>query len=67
MIKPSNKLLKWIDSFESQARLARALDIDEATLSRILSEKIPATHNIIEAFYKLNGWPINEAWEITDE
>ena len=67
MIRPTKKLIEFIKTFESQVKLAEHLGISDETLSRLANKNYPAGAKIIEAFYKFNHWPINEAWEVTDE
>jgi len=67
MIKPTKKLLEFLDQFENQSRLSVLIGIDPAILSKIINDKQGATIGIIESVYKFNHWPINEAWEIADE
>ena len=67
MIKPTEELVKWMETFVPQSKLADILQIDEAYLSRIKSGKQNVSSSMMELFKQINGWPLSRAWEITDE
>ena len=67
MIRPTKKLLKWIDTFGNKERLAEALGVDYTTLWRVLSGNQTASTTLIEAFHNLNRWSMSEAWEVVND
>ena len=67
MIKPTNELVEWMETFDPQSKLAQLLDITPEVLSRVKNSKQSASRNMMEAMCNLNGWPLSKAWEIIDD
>lgn len=67
MIVPSSKLVKFINSFKSNSIVAKNVDIDEATLSKILTGNKNVSSSTIESFLKFTGWKFDEAFDLLKE
>lgn len=67
MIKPSKKLIKFIDMHPTRKAFADKLDIDEATLSRVLSGDRDMPESMIVSIQKYLEWPLDDLVEIVED
>ena len=66
MLIPSKRLRQFIESYSDRDILCNKLDIDETTLSRLLTKDRGASIRMVEKVARFTGWPMGDAWEIID-
>ena len=67
MIRPTKKLIEFIEFYDNQRRFCEWAEMDEATLSRLLKGDRGATARQMEKVCKQIGWKLDEAWEIVEQ
>ena len=66
MIVPTKRLKQFISSYPDRGILCKQIDLDEATLSKLMNGERAASIRILEKFCRLTAWPMQDAWEIVD-
>ena len=66
MIRPTERLKKFIEFYDNQRRFCEWAEMDEGMVSRLLNGERGATARQIEKVCKQIGWKLDEAWEIIE-
>ena len=66
MIRPSGKLKKLVELYDTRADFCRRMNLDEAMLSKLLTEERGASSSHIEKVLRYTGWKFEDAWEIVE-
>ena len=66
MIVPSKRLRQWIDAYPDREILCKQIDIDETTLSRLMTKDRGASIRLLEKVCLFTGWSLSDAWDIVE-
>ena len=67
MIVPSKRLRQFIDAYPEREILCKQIEIDETTLSRLMTQDRGASVSLVEKVCRFTGWPMGDAWDIVED